>query len=177
MQIALGGEIMQIKLTIALAAAAFALATCPIYAADMPAYGTKNFSAPGDAPSYFTNESGGASIRGPATAEVPDEQDDVTAADVPVVKAGAGRHGKHASAGKSGKRSATKSKGSGTSLYAKASSSRPSGAAAKIGGKGGTQGGASKANINKHAKTSMRQHAAANSAGGNLDSARSRMAV
>ncbi len=46
---------MQIKLTIGLGAA-FALASFLAFAADVPADGTKNFTAPGDAPSYFTNE-------------------------------------------------------------------------------------------------------------------------
>jgi hypothetical protein len=54
---------MQIKLTIALVAATFALASYPAFAADMPVDGTKNFTAPGDAPSYFTNETAPASAR------------------------------------------------------------------------------------------------------------------
>ncbi len=51
-----GGEIMQIKLKIALAAAGFALATIPAFAVEMPTDGSKNFSTPADAPSYFSNE-------------------------------------------------------------------------------------------------------------------------
>ena len=54
---------MQNKLTIALVAATFALASYPAFAADMPVDGTKNFTAPGDAPSYFTNETAPASAR------------------------------------------------------------------------------------------------------------------
>ena len=47
---------MQTRLKIALAAAGFVLATIPAFAVEMPTAGSKNFSAPGDAPSYFTNE-------------------------------------------------------------------------------------------------------------------------
>ena len=47
---------MQIKLKIALAVAGFALATIPAFAVEMPTDGSKNFSTPADAPSYFTNE-------------------------------------------------------------------------------------------------------------------------
>ena len=51
-----GGEIMQTRLKIALAAGGFALATIPAFAVEMPTDGSKNFSPPTDAPSYFTNE-------------------------------------------------------------------------------------------------------------------------
>jgi hypothetical protein len=51
-----GEEIMQIRLKIALVAAGFALASFPVFAFDLPPDGTKNFSAPSDAPSYFSNE-------------------------------------------------------------------------------------------------------------------------
>ncbi len=47
---------MQIKLKIALAAIGFALATIPAFAVEMPTDGSKNFSTPVDAPSYFANE-------------------------------------------------------------------------------------------------------------------------
>jgi len=47
---------MQIRLKIALVAAGFALASFPAFAFDLPPDGTKNFSAPNDAPSYFANE-------------------------------------------------------------------------------------------------------------------------
>ena len=47
---------MQFKLKIALVAAGFALASFPAFALDLPPDGTKNFSAPNDAPSYFANE-------------------------------------------------------------------------------------------------------------------------
>ena len=47
---------MQTRLKIALAAGGFALATIPAFAVEMPTDGSKNFSPPTDAPSYFTNE-------------------------------------------------------------------------------------------------------------------------
>jgi hypothetical protein len=47
---------MQFRLKIALIAAGFALASCPAFAIDLPSDGTKNFSAPSEAPSYFSNE-------------------------------------------------------------------------------------------------------------------------
>jgi len=47
---------MQTKLKTALGAVGFALATIPAFAVEMPTEGSKNFSTPSDAPSYFTNE-------------------------------------------------------------------------------------------------------------------------
>lgn len=47
---------MQTRLKIALTAVGFALAAIPAFAVEMPADGSKNFSPPTDAPSYFTNE-------------------------------------------------------------------------------------------------------------------------
>ena len=152
---------MRIKLTIAAAAAAFVLANVPAFAVEMPAYGSKNFTTPGVAPSYFTNESGAVSGRGPDTAAIPaaDETDDATAADVPLVNPGTGRHGKYASAGKSGKHASGKSKGHGGSThYAKAPSAKSTGKSTA--GRGGTQSGASKTGTTKQAKSGIRQHAA-----------------
>ena len=143
---------MQMKLTIAVAAAAFALASFPALAVEMPDYGSKNFTTPGVAPSYFTNENGAASARGPDTASAPaaDETDDATPSDVPLVNPGTGRHGKHASVGKS--------KGHGGSThYAKAPSAKSTGTTTA---RSGTQSGASKTGTTKHAKSGVRQHAA-----------------
>ena len=47
---------MQTILKIALAAVDFALAAIPAFAVEMPTDGSKNFSSPTDAPSYFTSE-------------------------------------------------------------------------------------------------------------------------
>jgi hypothetical protein len=52
---------MPVKLKKIWVAAILALASLPALAADMPASGTKNFIPGGDAPSYFTNESGAVS--------------------------------------------------------------------------------------------------------------------
>src|SRR5438093_924809 len=104
---------MQIKLTIALVAAAFALASYPVFAADMPVDGTKNFTAPGDAPSYFANETVPASAR-VANQATFTEVDDTTASEEPV---GTDRVSKRASARKSTKHASGKSKGSGGSAH------------------------------------------------------------
>jgi len=160
---------MQIKLTIALVAAAFALASFPAFAADMPADGTKNFTAPGDAPSYFANETVPASAR-VANQATFTEVDDTTASEEPV---GTDRGGKRASARNSTKHASGKSKGHGGSThYAKTPSSKStrsevahssgtrSASAAKGSGKGGAPAGASKANTTKHVKSGIRQQAA-----------------
>ena len=160
---------MQNKLTLALAAAAFALAACPVFAADMPADGTKNFTAPGDAPSYFTNETVPASDR-VANQATFTEVDDTTASEETV---GTDRGGKRASARKSTKHASGKSKGSGGSThYTKTPSSKStrsevthisgtrSASAAKGSGKSGTPAAASKVNTTKHAKSGIRQQAA-----------------
>src|ERR1700757_3875118 len=162
---------MQNKLTIALAAAAFALAVCPVFAADMPVDGTKNFTAPGDAPSYFANETVPASAR-VANQATFTEVDDATASEVEPV--GTNRGDKRASAHKSTKYAAGKSKGHGGSThYTKTPSSRStrsevahtsgthSASAAKGSGKSGTPAAAGKVNGTKHAKSSIRQQAAA----------------
>jgi len=162
---------MQNKLTIALVAATFALASYPAFAADMPVDGTKNFTAPGDAPSYFTNETAPASAR-VANQATFTEVDDATASEIEPV--GTDRGGKRASSHKSTKHASGKSKGSGGSAhYTKAPSSKAtrsevvhtsgtrSASAAKGSGKGGTPAGASRANTTKHAKSGIRQQAAA----------------
>ena len=161
---------MQNKLTLALAAAAFALAACPVFAADMPADGTKNFTAPGDAPSYFTNETVPASAR--VANQATFTEDEVPAPEVG--QPATDRGGKHASARRSTKHASGKSKGSGGSAhYTKAPSSKStrgevvhtsgtrSASAAKGSGKSGTPAAASKANTTKHAKSGIRQQAAA----------------
>jgi len=159
---------MQNKLTIALVAAAFALASSLAFAADMPADGTKNFTAPGDAPSYFANETVPASAR-VANQATFTEVDDTTASEEPV---GTDRGGKRASARKSTKHASGKSKGSGGSThYTKTQSSKSTRTAAarstgssanvaKVSSKSGTPAGASKANGTKHAKSGIRHQAA-----------------
>src|SRR4029077_9518268 len=149
---------MQTKLTTALVAAAFALASFPAFAADMPVDGTKNFTAPGDAPSYFANETVPASAR-VANQATFTEGDDTTAAEEPV---GADRGSKRATARKSTKQASGKSKGSGgaaphtkppppkaTRSGVVHSTGTRSASAAKVSGKSG----ASKANTTKQAKS------------------------
>ena len=162
---------MQNKLTIALAVAAFALASSLAFAADMPADGTKNFTAPGDAPSYFTNEAVPASAR-VANQATFTEVDDAAASEVE--QPATDRGGKRASARKSTKYASGKSKGHGGSThYTKTPSSKstrsevahtsgtPSASAAKGSGKNGTPAAAGKVNTTKHAKSGIRQQAAA----------------
>jgi len=154
---------MQIKLTNVLVAASFALASFPAFAAEMPADGTKNFSAPSDAPAYFANETIPESARVDHAATFTREE--VAAAPEgtevePAVSVGTGRHGKHTSAHQSSKHSAGRSNDHGApSHYAKAGSRSASGT--KAAGKRGTQVGASKSSTTRHAKTGSGQHAAA----------------
>jgi hypothetical protein len=172
---------MQIKLKIALAVAGFALATVPAFAAEMPADGSKNFSTPADAPSYFTNEAIPEPARVDHAAAFDKEDAGISPAapDVgPAVSVATEpeRHGKHASGHKSTRHASGKSKGHGGSArYAKSTSSKTTAAlhrtakstttgsrsasAAKAGGKSGTSAGASKTGPTKHAKTGTGQHA------------------
>jgi len=160
---------MQNKLTIALVAATFALASYPAFAADMPVDGTKNFTAPGDAPSYFTNETAPASAR--VANQATFTEDEVPAPEVG--QPAPDRGGKHTSARRSTKHASGKSKGSGGSAhYGRAPSSRSirgevahtsetrSASAAKGSGKSGTPAAAGKVNTTKHAKSGIRQQAA-----------------
>jgi hypothetical protein len=52
-----------LKLKITFLAGAFALACLPALAAELPDYGSKNFSPSGDTPSYFANEATPVSAR------------------------------------------------------------------------------------------------------------------
>src|SRR5205823_78704 len=78
-------------------AGAFALASYPVFAADMPVDGTKNFTAPGDAPSYFANETVPVSAR--VANQATFTEDEVTAPEEPATDRGS----KRASARKSTK--------------------------------------------------------------------------
>jgi hypothetical protein len=152
---------MQIKLTIRLVAALFALASFPAVALEMPADGTKNFSPPGDTPSYFANETAPESARlaNPATFT----REDVAAIPegtevIPAYSAGTetGRHGRHASAYRFAGTSrathhATATSSKATSRSAHATTAHHGNAAA----------GASRSNPARHVKANIRQHAAA----------------
>ena len=176
---------MQMKLKIALAAAGFALATNPAFAVEMPTDGSKNFSTPADAPSYFTNEAvpESARVANPATftsedvAATPDVGQASAVATEPQARgkhASAHRSGRHAS-GKSKRhggptRNATSSKAAGTAALHSTTKSTTGGSrsasATKATGKSTTTAGAtSKAGPTKHARTGSRQHVEAIPAG------------
>jgi hypothetical protein len=177
---------MQIKLKIALAVVGLALATVPAFAVEMPTDGSKNFSPPSDAPSYFANEA----VPEPARVDHPASftSEDVAAApdvgQASVVATEPERRGKHASAHKSTRHASGKSKGHGGSTrYAKSTSSKAtrtmahstansttgggrSASVTKATGKSTTTAGAaSKAGPTKHARTGTRQHVKAIPAG------------
>jgi hypothetical protein len=118
---------MQIKLTNVLVAAGFALASFSALAGEMPADGTKNFSTPNEAPSYFANEMVPESARVDHT--IPFTAEDVAAVpeDGPAVSGATetGRHDRHASAHSSTKHSLGRSRGHYSSTrYAKATASQ-----------------------------------------------------
>jgi hypothetical protein len=186
MEIGGGGEIMQTKLKIALAAVGFALATIPAFAVEMPTDGSKNFSTPADAPSYFTNEAvpEAARVASPATFTSEDVAAAPDVGQASAVVTEPERHGKYASAHRSTRHASGKSKGHGGSTrYAKSTSSKttrtaalPSAAksttvgsrsasTATAAGKSVTSAGASKTGPTRHAKTGTRQHAEAIPAG------------
>ena len=177
---------MQTRLKIALAAAGFALATIPAFAVEMPTDGSKNFSPPTDAPSYFTNETVPESGRvdRAATFDKDDAGIGPTTPDVgPAVSVGTdtGRHYRNAAAHRSTRHSPGKSRSHGASTHhAKANTSqatsagawhgvasqtntgsRSVSAAGGAGRGGGTQTGAAKPGTTKTARTNTRQHAVA----------------
>ena len=118
---------MQIKLKIALTAASFALATIPAFAVEMPTDGSKNFSSPNDAPSYFTNETVPESARVANPASFTSEDVAAVREDGPAVSGATetGRHDRHASAHSSTKHSLGRSRGHYSSTrYAKATASQ-----------------------------------------------------
>src|SRR5215470_5246825 len=128
MEMALGGEIMQIKLKIALAVAGFALAAVPAFAGEIPTDGSKNFSTPSGAPSYFANEAVPQAARVDRAADF--TREDVAASpDVgqpAEVATEPERSSKYASARKSSRHASGKSKGhgGGSTHYAKSTSSK-----------------------------------------------------
>jgi hypothetical protein len=170
---------MQTRLKIALAATGFALATVPAFAVEMPTDGSKNFSTPNDAPSYFANEAIPESGRVDRTATFTNEDVAATpdAGPADSVAAEPEPHSRHASAHRSTRHASSKSKAHGGTRHANGTSSKSNRTAAAHGsgkqtnggsqtasaakaGKSGTQAGASKANSTKHARSGNRQHAA-----------------
>jgi len=164
---------MQIKFKIALAVTGFALATVPAFAVEMPTDGSKNFSAPGDAPSYFANEAVPEAARVDHAANF--TREDVAAfpdvGQVAEVATEPEPQGKHAYARKSSRHATGKSKGhSGSTRYAKSISSKAtahstakssnagSRTASAATDKSVTTAGSSKAGPTRHARNSTRQH-------------------
>ena len=175
---------MQIKLKIALASVCFTLATIPAFAVEMPTDGSKNFSAPGDAPSYFANEAipEAGRVDHPANFTREDVAASPDVGQAAEVATEPEPQGKYPSARKSSRHAAGKSKGhSGSPRYAKSTSSkatrtatvhstaRSSNAGSRIAsaatGKSTATAGASKAGPTKHAKSGTRQHVEAIPAG------------
>jgi hypothetical protein len=154
---------MQIKLTNALVAAGFALASFPALAGEMPADGTKNFSTPNDAPSYFANETIPESARVDHATSFTSEDVASAPEDGPAVSTGTetGRHARHASAHSSAKHSLGRSRGYAPSTRSEALHTTATHNAARGAGRGGTPAGASKSSTTKHARTGAGQHAAA----------------
>jgi hypothetical protein len=177
MEMGPGGEIMQIKFKIALAVAGFALATVPAFAVEMPTNGSKNFSAPGDAPSYFANEAvpEAARVDHPANFTREDVAASPDVGQAAEVATDPEPQDKYPSARKSSRHATGKSKGhSGSTRYAKSTSSKATGTAtvhstakssntgsrtaSAATGKSAAPAGASKTSPTKHAKNSTRQH-------------------
>ena len=169
MEIGRGGEIMQIKLKIALAAASFALASIPVFAGEMPTDGTKNFSTPTDAPSYFTNETVPDTARVANPASFTSEDVAAVPEDGPAVSGATETgHARHASAHGSAKHSLGRSRGYAHSTRTEALHSTAThtnagsrSAPATGAGRAGTQAGASKPSATRHARTGAGQHATA----------------
>jgi len=107
---------MQTMLKIALAAVGFALAAIPAFAVEMPTDGSKNFTSPTDAPSYFTSETVPESARVDRAASFDEEDVGATTPDV----GGTTQYDRHTSPHESARHSPGKSKGhSASAHYAK----------------------------------------------------------
>ena len=107
---------MQTMLKIALAAVGFALAAIPAFAVEMPTGGSKNFTSPTDAPSYFTSETLPESTRFDRAASFDEEDVGATTPDV----GGTTQYDRHTAPHESARHSPGKSKGhSASAHYAK----------------------------------------------------------
>src|SRR6516165_11763545 len=98
---------MQTMLKIALAAVGFALAAIPAFAVEMPTDGSKNFTSPTDAPSYFTSETVPESARVDRAASFDEEDVGATTPDVGDTT----QYDRHTSPHESARHSPGKSKG------------------------------------------------------------------
>jgi hypothetical protein len=153
---------MQIKVKFALVAMGFALARIPAFALDMPPDGTKNFSAPSDAPSYFSNETVPESgrVNHQATFDSQEVPESPSAPDV----SGASGYGRHATAYRSGRHAHGRYYGHGGPTHFAGATA--SGATRTWGLHNTTRQGYSASHGSriytpKHARISTRQHAAA----------------
>lgn len=96
------------KLTIAFFASVLAFASLPVFAADLPDYGSKNFTPSDETPAHFANEDLPVSARTADTTERDWSAVDAMAPARPVGFArsahrGSGRHGRYAAAHWSGR--------------------------------------------------------------------------
>ena len=98
---------MQTMLKIALDAVGFALAVIPAFAVEMPTDGSKNFTSPTDAPSYFTSETLPESTRFDRAASFDEEDVGATTPDVGDTT----QYDRHTSPHESARHSPGKSKG------------------------------------------------------------------
>jgi hypothetical protein len=146
METGVGGEFMS-KLTIAFFASVLAIASAPAFAADLPDYGSKNFSAPDDTPTHFVNEDLPVSARTADATERDWSAVDAIAPDRPARSAyrSAGRYGRygfaHGSVRHTTNGSAARAHGTKTwSVHYSAASTRPAGAARTMTAKHGKPG-------------------------------------
>jgi hypothetical protein len=102
---------MSNKLTITILAGALAFVGLPAFAFDLPDSGSKNFSPPGDTPSYFSNEAAPVSARTADTTPRDWSAVDALVPEQPAtdsVHQASRRYGKYASAARSGKHASSK---------------------------------------------------------------------
>jgi hypothetical protein len=166
MEMTSGGEIMQMKLKIALVAAAFAFASYPAFAVDMPPDGTKNFSVPSDAPSYFTNETVPESgrVNHQAIFDSEDVPEASSAPDVSPAMTETGRYGRHATTNGWARHAHGRFYGHGGSTHFARTASSAATRAVTIHNttrQGYTESRGSRTYAPRHARVGTRQHAAA----------------
>jgi hypothetical protein len=129
------------KLLIVFFASVLATASSPAFAADLPDYGSKNFSAPGDTPEHFANEDLPVSARTADATERDWSAIDAMAPDRPARSAyrSAGRHGRYGFAYGSGRHTfnGSASRAHGPKTFSVHYSARPAGTARTMNAKHG----------------------------------------
>jgi hypothetical protein len=148
---------MQMKLKIALVATGFALASFPAFAFDLPPDGTKNFSAPSEVPSYFSNETVPESdrVNHQATFDSQEVQESPSVPEVSQAGTETGWHGRHAYGSARHAHGRYYGRG-GSTHFARATSSGAINAARQ----GYTASHGARIYTPKHARVGTRQHAA-----------------